>query len=319
MKRIWLILMTSGVLACPGIASAQTETILVPYGADGWRYREVHNGSGIGFEAGPEDLTWNFKSGIAPFGGGSDLAPGACPLQAGVQTPWLTDTDMLLRRTVTIPRGTTNVKVKVVIDNDAKVYWNDQDVGGGGLRGGCPRRDNPVEVPVTVSPEGGDYLLAIRAIDVGVESFVDVQVTGVLADQIGPDLLVQSAECIRNPDNTLKMRVTIANMGNRPAGPFNIDTLLNQHSAKSNHEPYYLTSGWYSRRSAGIAAHGTATYELEYAETGLADDQDPTSNEKFLYYTDSVTINIDKGMVKEVVDETYTDNNSDTRSLSCPS
>jgi hypothetical protein len=313
MKRIWLILMTSSVLACPGIASAQ-ETILVPYGADGWRYREVYHGRGNGFEAGPEKPDWSFKSGIAPFGGGPDLAPGGCPLQTGVQTPWLIDTDMLLRRTVVVPPGTTDVKVNIVIDNNVQVFWNNQAVHSA-ERGGCPSRDNPVVAPVAVKPEGGNYLLAIRAIDVGFESFVDVQVTGVLPDQIGPDLLVRSWECIRNADNTLTMRVNIANEGNRPAGPFNIDTSFYMYADDSNHVPYYNTTGGVGRRSAGVAAHGVESYDFPYVEIGLGDDPaDPNSDQKFLYHTQSVTVDIDSA--KEIADDTYRDNNNQT--FSCP-
>lgn len=315
MNRIWLILMASGVLACPGIASAQAETTIVQYGESGWRFQEVHHGRGEGFQDAPEKP--GFHSGTAPFGGGEDLGPGTCPLQAGIETRWLTDTDMLLRRTVVLPAGARNVKVNVVIDNNVVVFWNNHQVSFA-ERGGCPSRDNPVAISVDndyLTKGGGDNLLALRAIDAGVESFVDVQVTGVLPDQTGPDLLVKSWECFRNPDNSLSMRIFIGNEGNRAAGAFNIETSFYMFADDPNQEPYARTTGGNQISSDGVPAHGVVSYVLPYIEQGNFDDpNDPNSDRKFLYHTQNVLVEIDKE--NAITDEIYKGNNSAL--FSCP-
>jgi hypothetical protein len=136
-----------------------------PYGSCGWRYKQVAHGGDDGFQSGPEPP--GFASGCAAFG--SD--PHGCPLPH--KTNWDVDTDMLLRRSVTVPVGTTNVTVGVAIDNDFFAYW-DGNLIGSGTHEGCAEFDSFV---FGAPPDAGSHLLAVRSIDRGTESFLDVRVT----------------------------------------------------------------------------------------------------------------------------------------------
>lgn len=136
-----------------------------PYGSCGWRYKQVEHGGDPGFQSGPEPP--GFSSGCAAFG--SD--PHGCPLPH--QTNWDVDTDMLLRRTVRVPDGTTDVTVGVAIDNDFFAYWDGALIGSG-THDGCAEFDSFV---FGAPPTPGDHLLAVRGIDRGGESFLDVRIT----------------------------------------------------------------------------------------------------------------------------------------------
>ena len=154
-----------------------TASVILPYRASGYRFSVYpQGGAPAGFEAvGFDDSSWS--SGTAAFGSG-----GGCSLQSSVATSWPTNTDLLLRRHLSLPAGTTGVTITGGVDNDASVYWNGGLVGQLGHEF-CPALDN-FSVPV---PDGalraGDNVLAVRAVDRGAESFLDLRVTG----GVGPD------------------------------------------------------------------------------------------------------------------------------------
>jgi hypothetical protein len=136
-----------------------------PYGSCGWRFKQVAHGGDPGFQSGPEPP--GFASGCAAFG--SD--PDGCPLTH--QTNWDLDTDMLVRRSVTVPVGTSSVTVGVAIDNDFVAYWDGSQIGSA-THEGCAQYDSSVfGAPSTP----GNHLLAVRGIDRGGVSFLDVRVT----------------------------------------------------------------------------------------------------------------------------------------------
>lgn len=149
------------------IHAAQT---IVSYTSGGWRYLQVAVGDLAGFETGVEPL--GFADGSASFGTG-----GGCPLDATVQTHWDSSTDMLLRRTLSLPNGAQGVEIGVAIDNDVQVWFNGVDISGGMQpSGGCAELDRfvfPVPNGLILS---GDNLLAIRARDDGGDALVDVRV-----------------------------------------------------------------------------------------------------------------------------------------------
>jgi hypothetical protein len=67
--------------------------------------------------------------------------------------------------------------ISVAIDNDIQVFMNGQDVSGGvRIHEGCATRNTFFfNVPPSVL-KAGSNLLAVRAIDRGSESYVDVQI-----------------------------------------------------------------------------------------------------------------------------------------------
>jgi hypothetical protein len=152
---------------------AALRTVAVPYEAADWRFQQVEHGELEGFQAGPESP--GFTTGQAAFGSG-----GSCPLQATVRTDWAVDTDMLLRRSIDLPAETSSVRASIRIDNDFVAFWNGVEIGRG-VHEDCPdpERDEFILNVDDGLLDTGANLLAIRAIDRGVESFVDVQITAI--------------------------------------------------------------------------------------------------------------------------------------------
>lgn len=156
------------------VPTGWSTTVLLPYLDQGWLYKQVATGAEAGFEA-PAYDTSTFSTGPAAFG-----SIGGCPLNdtANVKTSWSLNTDLLLRKTFNLPAGARRVKVHVAIDNDVQVFVNGTDVSGGlRVHEGCAARPTWIfDVPATALLSGSN-LVALRARDRGVESFVDVQIT----------------------------------------------------------------------------------------------------------------------------------------------
>ena len=148
-----------------------TGGVLVGYRADGWRYRQVVHGAEPGFdEPAYDDAAWS--TGGAPFG----TTHTGCPLGPQVRTGWIVDTDLLLRRTIAVSEPLEPLAVTVTVDNDVEVYWNGELLAAPPSKEGCAAYDDyQFQVPVE-SQLAGDNLLAVRAIDRGYASFIDVAV-----------------------------------------------------------------------------------------------------------------------------------------------
>jgi len=168
------VTLTLSVDGLPGIDFRSAEAshgpqTLVPYEASGYKYKVVAHGAEPGFESPTfDDSSW--ASGSAAFGSG-----GGCALQSTVATTWTTNTDLLLRRSLTLANATTEIVIFAAVDNNIAIYWN------GSLMysqsdGDCPFYDEHI---VAVPPhliQAGTNHLAVRATDVGVESFVDLKI-----------------------------------------------------------------------------------------------------------------------------------------------
>jgi hypothetical protein len=151
---------------------------VLSYLSAGYRFLIVPFGEGSGFEQPAFDDS-HFAVGNAAFGTGD-----FCPLDPTVQTSWPLETDILLRKTFTLPANATAVEVAVAIDNDVQVFINGVDISGGIQQNeGCAERDRFIfSVPDSLLIFGGDNLLAVRARDRGVISYVDVEIRAVIAD-----------------------------------------------------------------------------------------------------------------------------------------
>lgn len=89
---------------------------LIPNGAT-WKYLIGAPGHTSGFEApGFDDSAWAL--GAAQFGTGTGC-PGYAPV-----TAWALNTDLLVRKRVTVPAGTTALNLVFGVDNGATFYWN---------------------------------------------------------------------------------------------------------------------------------------------------------------------------------------------------
>lgn len=172
------VLVALATLGSPRTAAsgpATAATVVVPFGASGYQYQVVPTDEGIGFER-PDFDDSAFGLGDAGFG----TREGYCELNNpdDVRTEWPVGTDLLVRKTLDLPAGTTDVVVSVVVDNDAQVFINGQDVSDGLQRHeGCPGSDGfSFAVPDSVL-QVGTNLLAVRARDRGSLAFLDLQVT----------------------------------------------------------------------------------------------------------------------------------------------
>jgi hypothetical protein len=147
-----------------------TGTVLVPYNATGWKYMQTAHGGVAGFESPSyNDSAW--PTGQAGFG--STNGPCSWNNSTYVHTPWTLNTDMLIRRHLTIPAG-SGIEIIGSVDNTAKVYINGhdvQDATGANCKGGV------IDVDVPASALTPDTVLAIRGTDLGLADYLDVQVT----------------------------------------------------------------------------------------------------------------------------------------------
>ncbi len=152
-------------------------TELLPYQSPGYRYQVVNSDATppVGFEQpGFDDSTWNV--GTASFGDGV----GFCTLQATDHTLWPISTDLLVRRVISIPPGTTNVNIKVAFDNDIiGIFFNGTKIFGPISSDSCPVLDQTsIAVPSALVQQGSN-LVVYHVRDRGFESFFD---TRILAD-----------------------------------------------------------------------------------------------------------------------------------------
>jgi hypothetical protein len=179
--------MALGLLFIARPAAWGADTVVIPYGASGYRYQTVAFGAGIGFEQPAFDDS-AFATGSAPFGTKS----GVCSLYQTVKTRWPVNADLLLRQWFMIPADAQAVKVGVAIDNDIQIFINGVDISIGYQRSeGCAVHDQFVfPVPDLLLVHGGMNLLAIRAHDRGNVDYCDAEVRWGLPQVVHPKALV---------------------------------------------------------------------------------------------------------------------------------
>jgi hypothetical protein len=157
-----------------GSSSGDPVTVL-PYGST-FLYAQVDSGAGEGFQAPAFDAS-GWAQGPAPFGGGSGYS---CP-DYDHQTNWDSNTDLLLRKNLTVPSHAYNVTVHVEVDNGAQVFWDGVDVSGGVQNHElCATPDDvgPFAVPDSLLTHPKEpYVLAIRAVDNGILTLFNASVT----------------------------------------------------------------------------------------------------------------------------------------------
>lgn len=144
--------------------------IFVPYEATGYHYKVVPTGADQGFQN-PGYNASSFKNGMAAFGTGVN----GCPLDSTIKTPWTPNTDILVRKSIDIPAGTTGLTVHLAIDNDAIVYWNGVQIGTI-THDGCAAHSSLIASVPDTAVLTGKNLLAIRGTDRGGSTYLDLQV-----------------------------------------------------------------------------------------------------------------------------------------------
>ncbi|CAA9541807.1 MAG: hypothetical protein AVDCRST_MAG73-2011 [uncultured Thermomicrobiales bacterium] len=163
------------LVAQPGGVSAQGAGIIaVGYGAGGYLYQQVAPGGGAGFEQPGYDAS-SWATGAAAFG-----SPGVGPCgvnhNGSIKTTWAVNTDLLVRKAVSLNPGASNVVITGTVDNNATVSFNGVNLGTF-FSGNCIQGAIFARVPDSLLAADGNNLLAIRGQDFGVASYLDVQVT----------------------------------------------------------------------------------------------------------------------------------------------
>lgn len=99
------------------------ETTMVPYQATDWKYSQIALGDSP--PANYQTVAFDdsgFSTGQAAFGQGPDIGP-PCFVQSTVHTTWTRNTQMVLRKHVTLAAGTKNVRLRFAVDNDVVALW----------------------------------------------------------------------------------------------------------------------------------------------------------------------------------------------------
>jgi hypothetical protein len=166
--------------------------VQVPYGASGYAYKLIGNSAP---PSGWQNLSYvptYWSSGSAAFGSG-----GACGLSHATLWPAATKTspasapshnkDILLRHAFSVPTGGSGgVTMSVAIDNDIQVFVNGYDitasagstylVNGFQTHEGCATQGSFIFfAPDAYLFPDGNNVIAVRARDRGVESYVDLK------------------------------------------------------------------------------------------------------------------------------------------------
>jgi RHS repeat-associated protein len=167
----------------PLIGPLSPQSVLLPYGSAGYRYKVVAYDALPGFEQPSfDDVAAGFSNGTAAFGNSS--------CGGGYTTLWDGLTDVVTRMTINVPAGTAGVRVSVAIDNDVQVFWNGTDISGGLVQSeGCATPDEYNFVVPDGQLSVGNNLLAVRGRqrDSGSASHLDLKVTAGLNVEPAPD------------------------------------------------------------------------------------------------------------------------------------
>jgi uncharacterized membrane protein len=155
------------------VSPSVTSVEVVPYRA-AYRYKVIGSNStppaNYG-QPGFNDSLW--AAGYAGFG----FSVGYCPLPMTKQTEWPVNTRLLARRKFSLPANTTNVRVKVAVDNDiAEIFFNGVQVATPQVHEGCASLDDyTFDIPQSLVRSGTNTVV-FHVVDRGGESYFDARV-----------------------------------------------------------------------------------------------------------------------------------------------
>jgi hypothetical protein len=178
-----------------GITFTATGGDIVPYGSS-YSYFNGVQGVDPGFEAVDFSPPVAWSTGSAPFGlAGTSTCPLFSDSSFPLGTSWPLSTDMLLRKTFSLPSGwSTPLTISAAIDNDMQVFVNGHDVtpahtfsgddaanynfvSGFVTHENCATKGSLTFSVAANLLNAGDNVLAIRARDRSGVDYVDVKVS----------------------------------------------------------------------------------------------------------------------------------------------
>lgn len=176
MKR-WVL--TALMCAAIIVTGARADDLLL-YGSVGWSYMVVPFNQHAGFSAMAYDST-AWLVGQSPWGAYEIGRDQECQLNRSIATEWPNFTDLLVRRSFRLCSGASDLVVEAAVDNDIQVFFNGVDISNGMVvHEYCPVYGDAAAtfaVPDALLREG-ENVLAVRARDRGVVSFLDLNVRG---------------------------------------------------------------------------------------------------------------------------------------------
>lgn len=119
----------------------------------------------------------NFDDSAWPVANGAFASGGYCDLQATGQTDWPINSDIVIRRTFTLPAGVITLRISGTVDNDVQIYLNGNLITDWISHDGCAQPDDVSFTAPVGTYHTGTNLLTIRARDRGDQSFVDYRVS----------------------------------------------------------------------------------------------------------------------------------------------
>lgn len=194
-----------------GLARANSQgpiatVTLIPYEATGYKYKIVRHNEMIGFEQ-PGFNDAGFLTGAGGFGQSCGDLPS--------KTEWPIGADILVRKRFSRPPGASNFKVWAAIDNDIQIFINGRDITGG-LRTheNCTRLDRDVYDIPQEALIPGDNLVAVRARDRGIVSYLDIKVTAQM-DASSADLAttISAFPDLVTPGSIITYQINVINKG----------------------------------------------------------------------------------------------------------
>lgn len=158
-----------------------------------------------GFEQ-PDFDDSGFSGGNAAFGSG-----GGCPLQSTVQTSWPVNSQLLVRRVISIraPAGVSGIRIMLSVDNDIiGVFFNGVQIALPSTHEGCSALDEfQVNVPQSLV-KSGENLVAFHVLDRGFESFFDARILA----EVTEGALTQALDEITTTVDRLAPIVPVSNI-----------------------------------------------------------------------------------------------------------
>lgn len=153
------------------IAEALVTTELLSYESTNFKYKQIALAETppANFETSNfDDSSWSV--GQAAFGDGGCAA-------TTTHTFWSANTALLVRKKLILPNGTTNVQVRVSIDNDVqRIFFNGTEITGFNQSDGCPAIDRfSFNVPQNLV-QAGENTVVYQVSDRGGSAFFDTRI-----------------------------------------------------------------------------------------------------------------------------------------------
>lgn len=166
----------AGVLTCCVSDEPEVEphgpAELFPYQSP-WKYMIFEDMSAV-----PADwYAVNFDDSQWPVANGAFASGGYCDLQTTGQTYWQVNSDIVIRRTFTLPAGVITLRISGTVDNDVQIYLNGNLITDWVSHDGCAQPDDVSFTAPAGTYHVGTNLVTIRARDRGDQSFVDYRIS----------------------------------------------------------------------------------------------------------------------------------------------